>query len=119
MRDLAVRFGGVPKSDPLVGATSGVSNDVPRLDRWLDVASVIAGHESFESYRRHSKLPRFNATLNQGGGLDDSSPQAAAKMVLCMAVQLHRRDLKVFKRCIAVSLAFDERDQLLLVYARI
>ena len=55
----------------------------------------------------------------RGSGLDDSSREASAKVVLSMGAMLCAQDGNIFKRAIGCGLAFDERDQLLQVFAQI
>ena len=114
---LSERFG-VKTPDQEIGAVSGLNHRVPRLDKWLLACTVVVGHESFGDFERHSAISGIGSLLSQEAH-SDSSRKAAAKMILSLVGPLIQRDQEVIRRASGISLAFDERAQVLLTFARV
>lgn len=97
------------------GIVSGIGIDVPRLEKWVLACSVVRNHDSFCDFVRTADVQAVGSDLRQGS---DSSRQAVAKMVTVMSEVIRRQDQKAYASAYKVSLAFDERDQSLLVFCR-
>ena len=101
-----------------VGIMSGVEG-VPRLDRWLAVLGALVDRDSFRDVQRQIGRAVVGSALPEGGPCRDGSRHLPGKVLSCLSEPLRRLDLKVIARAKAMSIALDERAQVLLVYARI
>jgi hypothetical protein len=97
------------------GIVSGIGIDVPRLEKWVLACSVVRNHDSFCDFERNADVHAVGSHLRQGG---DSSRHAIAKMITVMSEVIRRQDQKAYASAYKVSLAYDERDQSLLVFCR-
>jgi hypothetical protein len=105
-------------SDPGV-LVSCARMDVPRLDRWLIAAASVQKYEAFADVSRSANVSDVGSSLCAGETLSDTSPQVAKKLILCLAEPLRWRDFEALQRATHAAIGIDERDSILLVYARI
>jgi hypothetical protein len=105
-------------SEEAAGIVSGISETVPRVDKFMAMLSVVLGHGSFSEYARQINSSQLGSALSTGAK-DDSSRDTGAKLQRCMGEALVRRNFAVFSKAIKSSFALDERDSVLLVFARV
>ena len=99
-----------------LGPISGISDAVPRLDRWVHVATVLSMRASwadFEKVVRYSEVGSIFATGVDGSRL------SVVKMIHCLAQPWRSLDFAYMRDAASSSLGLDARDGILLVYARI
>jgi len=98
-----------------VGRLSGISADVPRLDRFVAAATMLANGDSFASFTALVRAHELTSALPESG---DNGRALARKLVYALAEPLRKSNLDVLSTTIKASVALDERDQVLLVTAR-
>ena len=104
-----------PQED-LQGLVSGIGEDVPRLDRYLAAAGVVADHGSYLSYERRIETQGVASGLETGGKGNQSE---ARKILASLAGPLNEATLKAMKRAICSSIALDKSADILLVIGRL
>lgn len=105
-------------SEPLA-LSGGVAEGVPRLDRWLQAASVLERYDSFADLGRSVSTASVGSMLHQGDCVTDSSRKVASQLLQCLVEPLHWRDMEVMSNATSSSIACDERATVLLVSARV
>ena len=101
-----------------VGVVSGIGEDVPRLEKWIQALKILANKSSNRDFARDCDAASVGSQLPGSSSMDDSSKDAMGKLVYCMDEVLRRRMQESFKNCEKLSIALDERDQTLLVFIR-
>ena len=104
--------------DEGAAVSGGVVAGVPRLDRWLHAASVLERNDSFADMKKSVESAAVGSLLGQGDVQNDSSRRACTHMLTCLAEPLRWRDFEVLANATCSSIGIDERDSVLLVYAR-
>jgi hypothetical protein len=103
-------------SSALVG---GVSNTVPRIDRFCGSLSIVLGHGSHSDLVRTAASSAVGSSLTQGGPHNDSSHHACAKMIVSMGQSLRNVNFKMLRNARKIGLSYDVRKDVLLLYGRI
>ena len=98
-----------------VGAVSGISGDVPRVDRFVQAVNVVAGAMSMSDFERTHDAADLTSGLVSTA---DRSRKSFRQMLLALAAPLHENNRQVLCDAVAASIAVDERDQVLIVLAR-
>ena len=100
--------------------SGGVAAGVPRLDRWLHAAQVLERSDSFAGLSNLVSIASVGSEMRQGhGSQDDSGPRMCKRLISCMVEPLRWRDLQVLAHATRASIGIDERDGVLLLYARV
>lgn len=99
-------------------AVHGISVAVPRLDRWVHAASVIERFDSFSDFKRSISAGELGSVMQSGASKNDDSRHLCKQLIITLAEPLRWRDAEVLRNATASSIAIDERDSVLLVYAR-
>ena len=100
--------------------SGGVAGGVPRLDRWLHAAQVLERSGSFAGLSNLVSIASVGSGMMHGhGSQDDSGPRMCKRLISCMAEPLRWRDLQVLGNSTCASIGIDERDGVLLLYARV
>ena len=100
--------------------SSGVAGGVPRLDRWLHAAQVLERSDSFAGLSNLVSIASVGSGMMHGhGAQDDSGHIMCKRLISCMAEPLRWRDLQVLGNSTCASIGIDERDGVLLLYARV
>ena len=98
-----------------VGAVSGISGDVPRVDRFVQAVNAVAGAMSMSDFERTHDAADLTSGLVSTA---DRSRKPFRQMLLALAAPLHENNRQVLCDTVAASIAVDERDQVLIVLAR-
>ena len=118
LEKLRKRFTGDADEQPAdvpEAAVSGIK-DVPRLDRFMVVASMLANHEAYTAFPGHVEEMRVGSALETGS---KGGPEEAKKILLCLEEPLRDVALKTLKTAVAASIALDKSSDILLVIARV
>ena len=102
-------------ADDVIGAVSGISDDVPRLDRFIEAAAVVAGARTMSEFEKSHDASDITSGMNMSS---DRSRKSLRQMVLSLLAPLQSNNRQIMADAIKSSIAIDERDQVLLVYAR-
>ena len=97
------------------GVVSGLSEDIPRLDRWVASLTLVQDNKAYQDLASEVASASIASSLTPGG---DSSERLARQMVACMAADLSKQDRKMMKAAVKTSISFDKSDETLLVYCR-
>ena len=101
-------------------AVSGAAVEgVPRLDRWLQAAALVDRSDSCSDFTSGVSVSAVGSVLEQGSCKVDASRKTAGRMIFIMGEPLRWRTVECMRRATVSSLAIDERDTVMLVYARI
>ncbi|CAE7692666.1 unnamed protein product [Symbiodinium sp. CCMP2592] len=109
-------FSGEPADE---GLLTGVSEAVPRIDRFFMAGLVVARHDSFADYTEYMRSLRLVSPLPMGEQAGDISKQTCARLVVSMARPLYDHDVAVLRKSTMASIAYDVRDDLMLVIGRV
>ena len=104
-----------PNVAPALGVFTGASDTVPRLDRFVAAATLVARNLACSDFEHLVSSGAVGAMLPQGG---DASRKAAAQLVVVLAEPLCQRDLSVLRCAKCAALALDERDSVVLLLLR-
>ncbi|CAE7401950.1 unnamed protein product [Symbiodinium sp. CCMP2592] len=102
-----------PKSQGLV---SGISDSVPRLDRWVQALELVAACKSYGQFAAHVDAQTVGSALEPGG---DTSEHVARRLIFSMAEVLNEKDRAIMKDSAFASVAIDKTRDIFLVYARV
>jgi len=106
-------------ADVLVSCVSAdLAGKVPRLDRWLQAAGMVERCDSFADLVRSSSLGEVGSQLPAGATQGDDSIRVGKALLTCLVEPLRWRDLEAMRHATTASIAIDERDGVLLAYAR-
>ena len=99
------------------GLVSGISDKIPRLDRFVQALDLVASScKSYAQFRAHIDAQSVGSALEAGG---DYSEHAARRMIFCMSEVLCERDRAMMSKTIFSSIAIDKTQDILLLYARL
>ena len=101
-----------------VGQFTGVSDSVPRIDKFFIAGLVISRHDTFSDYSAYIQSLRLVSHLPTGDQAGDLSHQTCAKLVISMSRPLYDHDVSVLRKSTVGSIAFDVRDDLMMVIGR-
>jgi hypothetical protein len=90
-----------------VGLTSGLGEDVPRLDRWVQIGEVLADRGSLHDFQRHAHGSVVGSGLGVTGHRSDRSPQTAEHLIDCMGWRLQQRTQQVMRQVRKTGIALD------------
>jgi hypothetical protein len=99
------------------GVVSGISADVPRIERFLAALELVktsAAYDQFPSL----VASRIDVSLPSGKYYKDDSPEVARQLVLSMAEPLRAVDRSVFRRAVSSSVGIDKTMDTLLMLGR-
>ena len=102
-----------------IAAAEVRENQVPRLDRRLQVAGLVERYDSFKDMARAVSVAEVGSQLHTGMSQGDYSRRCCVQMLTALAEPLRWRDMEALRGATAASVGFDERDGVQLVYARI
>ena len=94
------------------GVVSGLSDDVPRLDTWVNTLNGVLTRASFSSADTASVC---NSMLGSG---KDASRTVTRQILQCAQTPLNEEDRYHMRHAVMASLAIDKGDEYLVVYAR-
>jgi hypothetical protein len=104
------------------GPLTGVSETVPRIDRFVLAANCVARTASYSDYASFVGALSVGSQLGQAGPrsgqVGDSSSKVIRQMITALAEPLRERDRLVLRNATRISLAFDERDSVMVVHLR-
>lgn len=98
-----------------VGAVSGISADVPRLDRFVLAADVVAGACTMEDFGRLLGAHDVGSALPETA---DRSRKVFRQILISLAEPLRQQNVEVLRHTRRASIALDERHQVMLVMCR-
>lgn len=98
---------------------SCIVDAVPRLDRWLHAASLVEKCDSFADLKRAVEIGAVGSALREGDCKSDASVRVARNCIVCLAEPLRWRDIEMLRGAKYASIGIDERDSVMLMYARI
>ena len=98
------------------GAVSGLSEDVPRLDRWVAALTLVEESKPYQALVADAAASSVGGGLRPGG---DCSQRVARQMIASMAADLSKQDRKMMKAAVKSSISFDKSNETLLVYCRV
>ena len=99
------------------GAVSGVSDTVPRLEKFVLAAQAVSSAESFQSFAAWSQAASIGTCLASAGAGDTSS-RVCKQIVRALSAQLWERDQSVARCSTHASIGVDERDSIALMQIR-
>ena len=107
-------------ADALVSSVSSADllGKVPRLDRWIQAAGMVERGDSLCDLVRSSSLAAVASQLPAGETQGDDSRRVGKALLTCLVEPLRWRDLEAMRQATAASIAIDERDGVLLAFAR-
>ena len=97
------------------GAVSGVSDKVPRLDRWVQALELVRTHSSYSQMGSLADSASVGSALAPGG---DDSRSTAKKLIFAMSETLSQVDRSMMKKAIKTSISIDKTGAELLLYCR-
>ena len=100
-----------------VSLTNGLGAAVPRVEKWVLAGSILECHGSYEDFERQAESLRLGS--NQISDKSDSGRGTMDRLVTCAAQPLHEKDRAIMRSSIKASIALDDRDQILMIFARI
>ncbi|CAE7209725.1 unnamed protein product [Symbiodinium sp. CCMP2456] len=98
------------------GHISGLSSQVPRVDRFVAVATSVIKYDTYDSYKDRLSQLSIHSSLEVGG---KGSQQEFKQMVACLDGPLQDRNRRVIKKAICSSIALDKSDDNLIMIARV
>ena len=109
--------GEAPESegDKPVGVVSGLSLQVPRLDKWVAAVNTLISRSGYSQQETRVQGQTVGSALLSGG---DGSTTVVKKMYECLRAPLDEADLHHLKTAVATSVAIDKHESDLVVYAR-
>ena len=99
-------------------ASTDLFGKVPRLDRWIQAAGIVERCDSLADLSRSSSVAEVGKQLPAGGVQRDDSIRVAKALLTCLVEPLHWQDLEAMRQVRTASIGIDERDGVLLAYAR-
>ncbi|MCP4241422.1 MAG: hypothetical protein GY772_12755, partial [bacterium] len=105
-----------PNTAQAFGEMTGASNLVPRLDTFVTALAGVATYNSFSSAGATKRASQVGAALSGDG---DASTRVLRQCTLCLAEPLHLRNQDMLRHSRRIAIAFDERQGVVLVFARI
>ena len=105
-------------TQPETMGVHGIGTQIPRLDRWVQAASVVERSDSFADFKRSILTGEVGSQLPSGVSMNDTSRGLCKQLIVSLAEPLRWRDAEVLRNATVSSIGIDERDSVLLVYAR-
>ena len=99
-------------------ASQDLVGKVPRLDRWIQAAGLVERCDSLADLSRSSGVAEVGKQLPAGGVQRDDSNRVGKALLICMAEPLRLQDVEAMRQVRTASIGIDERDGVLLAYAR-
>ena len=99
-------------------ANTDLVGKVPRLDRWLQAAGIVERCDSFADLSRSSCVAEVGKQLSAGGVQRDDSSRVCKALLTCLVEPLIWQDVEAMRQVRTASIGIDERDGVLLAYAR-
>ena len=101
---------------PVAGAISGLTDKVPRLDRWVQALELVRTYSSFAQFEGQVAAGSVGSALAPGG---DSSSQVARQLIAAMAEMLRQIDRRMLSRVVQSSISIDKTADIMLLYIRL
>eukprot|EP00438_Fugacium_kawagutii_P008653 Skav201130 [mRNA] locus=scaffold4373:194633:196390:+ [translate_table: standard] len=98
-----------------VGIASGLTDSVPRIDKWVSALDLLVARAGYQRQRNHVECQSIGSALVPGR---DSCPRVVKQMYECLRSQLDATDLQYMKTAVKSSIALDKGGDHLVVYAR-
>ena len=92
--ELTGNSGETRAGDPATGVLTGVSDDVPRLDRFYLAGVIVARHDTYSDFQHYAQATAIASALPQAG---DFSRRVCQQMVYAMAEPLVLQDQAVMR----------------------
>ena len=97
------------------GQVSGLSSQVPRVDRFVAVATSIINYDTYASYQERVQQLGVHSSLEVGG---KGSKSEFKQILACLDGPLQDRNRRVMKRAICSSIALDKSADNFILIAR-
>ena len=97
------------------GAVSGISDKVPRLDRWVQALELVRTAASYSQMGSLADTASVGSALTPGG---DDSRKVAKNLIFSMSQTLSQVDRYMMKKAIKTSISIDKTGEYLLLYCR-
>ncbi|CAE7033689.1 unnamed protein product [Symbiodinium sp. CCMP2592] len=101
---------------PVAGAISGLTDKVPRLDRWVQALELVRTYGSFAQFEGQVAAGSVGSALAPGG---DSSSPVARQLIRAMAEVLRQIDRRMLSRVVQSSISIDKTADMMLLYVRL
>ena len=80
------------EGDVVSGAVSGISDDVPRLDRFVEAAQVVAGARTMSEFEKSHDAPDLLAGMDTSS---DRSRRSLRQMILSLSAPLQNNNRQI------------------------
>ena len=108
--------GDTDMANVITGAISGLSDAVPRLDRWVQALQLVKQCSAYEQFPELVPSQAVGSSLEPGG---DSGAKMARKLIFCMAEALAQTERRVLRKAVASSIAIDKTGDSMILYIRV
>ena len=98
------------------GVVSGLTDKVPRLDRWVQALTLVKQGAAYEQFAELVRSQAVGSSLAPGG---DDSTHIARRLVYSMAEVLSEQDRKILSSAVASSISIDKTGDWMLLYIRV
>ena len=116
LREVTAETGPQELEAAVAGPVSGLSDKLPRLDRWVQALELVKQRGAYEQFSGLVQSQAVGSSLVPGG---DDSPHVARRLIFSMAEVISQRDREILKQAIASSIAIDKTKDWLLLYIRV